>query len=86
MRIVSLVPSATEMLFALGLGDRSSPSPTSATTRRGAEQLPQRHARRDRRRASTAGEIDRAVRERTEQGEAIYELDEDALRRAATRT
>ena len=29
-----------------------------------------------------AAEIDRAVRELTEQGEAIYELDEHALRRA----
>ena len=40
MRIVSLVPSATEMLFALGLGDEVAPSPTSATTPAAARELP----------------------------------------------
>ena len=33
-RIVSLSPTATEMLFAIGAGTRSSPSTTSRTTRR----------------------------------------------------
>ena len=35
MRIASLVPSATEMLFALGLGDDVVAVTTSVTTRRG---------------------------------------------------
>jgi iron complex transport system substrate-binding protein len=81
MRIVSLVPSATEMLFALGLG----PDVTAVTHEcdhpAGARELPK--VTRD---VIGPGlppaEIDRAVRELTEQGQAIYELDEQALRRA----
>jgi iron complex transport system substrate-binding protein len=81
MRIVSLVPSATEMLFALGLG----PDVTAVTHEcdhpAAARELPA--VTRD---VIGAGlppaEIDRAVRELTEQGQAIYQLDEAALRRA----
>jgi iron complex transport system substrate-binding protein len=78
MRIVSLVPSATELLFALGLGDEviavthecdyppeatELPFVTSSVVPEG---LP-------------AAEIDARVRELTEAGEAIYELDEELL-------
>src|SRR5260221_2242160 len=78
VRIVSLVPSATETLFALGLGDdvvavthecdyppeaRDLPHVTRSIVPEG---LP-------------AADIDRAVRELTSQGRAIYELDENAL-------
>jgi iron complex transport system substrate-binding protein len=80
MRIVSLVPSATEMLFALGLGDD-----VTAVTHEcdhPAEVLERPKVTRD---VIGPGlppdEIDRAVRELTEQGRAIYELDEDALAR-----
>jgi iron complex transport system substrate-binding protein len=80
VRIVSLVPSATEMLFALGLGDE-----VTAVT----HECDFPPAARDRPRVTRdligpglpPAEIDRAVRELTEQGKAIYELDEDALRR-----
>jgi iron complex transport system substrate-binding protein len=79
MRIASLVPSATEMLFALGVGEsvvavtHECDYPAEAaelphlTHSVIAEGLP-------------AAEIDREVRERTERGAAIYELDADELR------
>ena len=79
MRIVSLVPHATELLFALGLGDQvvavthECDHPTQALTRPRVTRdvLPS---------GLSASEIDAAVRERTERGESIYELDEPALR------
>lgn len=79
MRIASLVPSATETLYLLGLGDsvvgvthecdyppeaQGKPHLTRSVIPEGLE----------------PAEIDAAVRERTERGEAIYELDSDALR------
>jgi iron complex transport system substrate-binding protein len=78
MRIASLVPSATEMLFALGLGDsvvavthecdfppqaRSLPHLTRTV-------LPQ---------GLSAGEIDSAVKATVGEGRALYELDEEQL-------
>ncbi len=78
MRIASLVPSATEMLFALGLGDQVVAVTHECDYPPEAEQLP--HLTRsvipyD---LDAAG-IDRAVRERTGSGEALYELDEGLL-------
>src|SRR5919202_6164740 len=78
MRIVSLVPHATELLFALGLGDDvvavthecDFPSQTARLPTVTRDALPP---------GLTAGEIDAAVRERTERGQAIYELDKRAL-------
>ena len=79
MRIVSLVPSATEMLFALGLGDEVTAVTHECDHPPQALELPK--VTRD---VIGPGlepaEIDRAVRELTEQGRAIYELDEAALR------
>ena len=79
MRIVSLVPHATELLFALGLGDQvvgvthECDHPADARERR--------HVTRDRLPPGlSSGEIDAAVRSFTEGGEAIYSLDEQALR------
>ncbi len=78
MRIASLVPSATEMLFALGLGDRVVAVTHECDYPPGAEQLP--HLTRS---VIPEGlppaEIDAAVRERTGRGESLYELDEDVL-------
>lgn len=78
MRIASLVPSGTEMLFALGLGDQVVAVTHECDYPPGVEQLP--HLTRsvipyD---LDAAG-IDRAVRERTGHGEALYELDEGLL-------
>ena len=78
MRIVSLVPHATELLYALGLGDSvvgithecDYPPETAGVRRITRDVLPA---------GLSAAEIDAAVRERTEKGEAIYLLDEDAL-------
>ncbi|HSZ69308.1 MAG TPA: cobalamin-binding protein [Solirubrobacteraceae bacterium] len=78
MRIVSLVPHATELLFALGLQDEviavthecDYPPRARELTRVTRDVLPA---------GLGAAEIDAAVRERTARGEAIYALDEDAL-------
>jgi iron complex transport system substrate-binding protein len=78
MRIVSLVPHATELLYALGLGDSvvgvthecDYPPETADVARITRDVLPA---------GLSAAEIDAAVRERTANGEAIYLLDEDKL-------
>jgi iron complex transport system substrate-binding protein len=78
MRIASLVPSATEMLFALGLGDSvvavthecdyppQAPSLPHLTRTVLAEGL-------------SAREIDTAVKATVGEGRALYELDEERL-------
>lgn len=80
MRIVSLVPHATEWLYALGLGDdivgvtHECDHPTDAARKP--------HVTRDRLPSGlSAAQIDAAVREHTEAGEAIYALDEALLAR-----
>ncbi|MDX6724714.1 MAG: iron complex transport system substrate-binding protein [Solirubrobacteraceae bacterium] len=78
MRIVSLVPHATELLFALGLGDDVVAVTHECDFPSRARQLP--HVTRDVLPPGLdAAEIDAAVRERTQEGKAIYELDEQAL-------
>src|SRR3954470_6300324 len=79
MRIVSLVPHATELLFALGLGDDVVGVTHECDFPERATELPQ--VTRDVLPAGlSAGEIDAAVRERTQAGDAIYALDEELLR------
>jgi iron complex transport system substrate-binding protein len=82
VRIVSLVPSATEMLFALGVGDEVTAVTHECDHPPEALDLPK--VTRD---VIGPGlppdDIDRAVRELTEEGRAIYELDEHALRSLA---
>jgi iron complex transport system substrate-binding protein len=79
MRIVSLVPHATELCFALGLGDEliavthecDYPAAALAKPKVTRSALdPQ----------ASAAAIDAAVRERVGAGESIYGLDHDALR------
>ena len=78
MRIVSLVPSATEMLFALGLGPDLVAVTHECDYPAAARELPK--VTRDVLPAGlSAAEIDAAVKERTLAGESIYELDADAL-------
>jgi len=80
MRIASLVPSATEMLFALGLGDSvvavthecDHPAEAAERPRLTRSVIPE---------GLPPGEIDAAVREVTAQGRALYELDERTLAR-----
>jgi iron complex transport system substrate-binding protein len=82
VRIVSLVPSATETLFALGVGDEVTAVTHECDHPPEALELPK--VTRD---LIGPGlppdEIDRAVRELTEQGRSIYELDEQTLRKLA---
>ncbi len=78
MRIVSLVPHATELLFALSAGDELVAVTHECDHPPAALELPR--VTRDVLPAGLgAAEIDRAVRERTLEGGAIYELDRDAL-------
>lgn len=79
MRICSLLPSSTEILFALGLGDdvlgvtHECDYPPEGRNRRVVvrSRLPQ---------TASSAEIDRLVREFTDRGESIYRVDAEALR------
>jgi iron complex transport system substrate-binding protein len=78
MRIASLVPSATEMLFALGLGDSvvgvthecDYPPAAAGLPQLTATVLPP---------GLSAGEIDAKVKEVIGEGRALYTLDEERL-------
>jgi iron complex transport system substrate-binding protein len=78
MRIVSLVPSATEMLFALGRGGDIVAVTHECDYPPSAVELPRitRNVLPD---GLSAREIDAAVKERTLQGQSIYELDIELL-------
>ncbi len=78
MRIVSLVPSATEMLFALGLGGDLIAVTHECDYPPAARELP-RVTRDVLPPGLSAAEIDAAVKQRTLAGESIYELDEALL-------
>jgi iron complex transport system substrate-binding protein len=82
MRIASLVPSATEMLYALGLGDSVVAVTHECDYPAAAKALP--HLTRTVLPASLgAAEIDRAVKARVAEGQALYELDEVLLAKLA---
>ncbi|HEX2708507.1 MAG TPA: cobalamin-binding protein [Solirubrobacterales bacterium] len=78
MRIASLVPSATEMLFALGLGESvvgvthecDFPPAAGELPHLTATVLPE---------GLSAGEIDAAVKSILAEGKALYSLDEERL-------
>src|SRR5690348_18220102 len=78
MRVVSLLPSATEILFALGLDkeivgvSHECDYPARARTKRVVihSRLPQ---------DAPPAEIDRLVREYVSRGESLYSVDADAL-------
>jgi iron complex transport system substrate-binding protein len=82
MRIASLVPSATEALFALGLGDQVVAVTHECDYPADVLQIPRltRSVIPD---GLQPGEIDARVREVTGRGEALYELDEPGLARLA---
>ncbi len=80
MRIVSLLPSTTEILFAIGAGDdvvgvtfECDEPPHARSTRTVVSNTTLPHG-------LTPGEIDAAVRARLAAGEDLYTLDADALR------
>ncbi|MGH2864239.1 MAG: cobalamin-binding protein, partial [Solirubrobacteraceae bacterium] len=78
MRIVSLVPHATELLFALDLAEQTVGVTHECDHPPATERLP-RVTRDALPGGLSAAQIDAAVRERTLAGEAIYELDRDTL-------
>jgi iron complex transport system substrate-binding protein len=79
VRIVSLVPHATELCFALGLGDELIAVTHECDYPPAALSLPQ--VTRDMLAGGLdAGQIDAAVRARVAAGESIYELDRELLR------
>jgi iron complex transport system substrate-binding protein len=78
MRIISLVPSATEMLFALGLGPDLVAVTHECDYPAAARELP-KVTRDVLPPGLSAAEIDAAVKERTLAGQSIYELDAEAL-------
>jgi len=82
MRIVSLVPSATEMLFALGLGPDLVAVTHECDYPPAARRLP-RVTRDVLPSGLDSAAIDAAVKERTLAGEPIYELDAEALQELA---
>src|ERR1044072_10041696 len=84
MRIASLVPSATEMLFALGLGDSVVAVTHECDYPPGARSLP--HLTRTvLSEGLDARQIDSAVKEKVGEGRALYELDEERLPGAGPR-
>lgn len=78
MRIASLVPSATEMLFALGLGPDVVAVTHECDHPADVERLP-RLTRSMIPTGLDPSEIDAAVRERVGAGRSLYALDSDAL-------
>jgi len=82
MRIVSLLPAATEICFALGLGDDVVGVSPECDFPSGVREKPiVSHAllQYD---GMTSGETSRVVGDRIESGEALYQVDESALRSA----
>jgi iron complex transport system substrate-binding protein len=78
MRIASLVPSATEALFALGLGEQVVAVTHECDYPEAATRLP-RLTRSVVTEGLAPAQIDARVRELVGAGEALYELDEDTL-------
>jgi iron complex transport system substrate-binding protein len=78
VRIVSLIPSATEMLFALGLGSEVIAVTHECDYPAAARELP-KITRDVLPQGLSAAQIDAAVKERTLAGDSIYELDTEAL-------
>jgi len=82
MRIASLVPSATEMLFALGLGDSVVAVTHECDHPAAARSLPQL-TRTILPEGLDASQIDTAVKTTVSEGRALYELDEELLAEVA---
>ncbi len=79
-RIVSLLPSATEIIYALGLSDNLVGVTHECDFPEGARTKPHLTAS-SLPRASSAAEIDRHVRTSLHQGSSLYALDADLLER-----
>lgn len=82
MHIVSLLPAATEICFALGLGNDIVGVSPECDYPPAAENLPRISRVLPYYEDKSSAETDRIVGERLQRGEALYEIDRDALRRA----
>ena len=82
MRIVSLLPSATEIAFALGLGDDVEGVTDGCDYPAGAANKPVvSRSRLAVGHGASAADVDGAVREALKEGEPLYALDTDLIRR-----
>ncbi|MCE2464585.1 MAG: hypothetical protein J4G01_00665 [Dehalococcoidia bacterium] len=82
MRICSFVPGATEMVYALGLGDSLYGVSHECDYPAAALDVPKVVYSTLDNGTAGSGEIDRWIRERLVQGKGIYEIDKDVLREA----
>ncbi len=80
LRIVSLVPSATELLFALGLGDDVIAVTHECDFPAAAAGAPARHAGRARARSHAGGDRRGGAASAPSAGDSIYALDTELLR------
>src|SRR2546425_2686229 len=80
MRIVSLLPAATEICFALGLGDDVAGVSPECDFPGAAHEKPIVSHPLLQYEGKTSGETSRMVGDRIESGEALYQVDESALR------
>jgi len=80
MRIVSLLPAATEICFALGLGDDVVGVSPECDFPRAVREKPVVSRGLLQYNGKTSGETSRMVGERLVAGEALYQVDESALR------
>lgn len=82
MKIVSLLPSATEIVYALGLGDSLAGVTDGCDHPVGAQSKPVvSRSRLDVDEHASAGDVDAAVREAVKDGEALYALDAELIQR-----
>jgi iron complex transport system substrate-binding protein len=81
-RIVSLLPSSTEIVYALGLGERLAGVTHECDFPPAAKLLPQLTAS-ALPEASSSAEIDRHVRKSLHEGSSLYSLDSELLERLA---
>ena len=83
MRICSLLPGATEIAFALGLGDQIVGVTHECDHPADAQNQTDRGQKRDRRQTHERREIDRKVAELLQAGKGLYFIDEAAFADAA---
>src|SRR5437899_2155720 len=82
LRIVSLLPSATEIAFALGLGDKVEAVTDGCDFPAGATGKPiVSRSKLDLGEGASAADVDGAVREAVKDGEPLYALDVDLIER-----
>ena len=82
MRICSFLPSATEMVYALGLEDQLYGVTHECDFPPAAKEKPWAVRSVFDGTEPTSGEISRVISERLEQGLGIYEINQDVLREA----